>query len=158
MADLSIDTVLGTLRADPWVREDATVVASRLFDVVVQLIGDEMETPITYAGILNLQKQLYPHAREVTGAISIDGRALSADGRQLLNANLTAGEQECARRLEIALRYSEDEDVTALLTYVLKFHDTIQLFVKGRWHLTYAQLLGVEYGALIRPVVAHWSL
>ena len=144
------DDAVETLRRDRGCNDEGTMeVAGELYDAVLRKIGSEIDRPISYAAILRLQLQLVPEVRKYA-------KGMSKNDADVLRGQLDAFEREARRRSVAARRYSPADDREALRRSFLRFPDTRS--AHERHGLTFAQLLAVEYGAIIRPVLSFWTL
>lgn len=146
------EVAIATLRYEAWARDPGAVqVADQLYDLVIGLIGDRIDSPVTYVGILDLQIQLAPKIREL-------GEAMTPLDKDLLNSQLDYVEKVASQLRLAAANHSIREEAIGLIDHFLRHKPTQEAYVNNGWSLTYAQLLEHEYGALLRTVLVFWTL
>lgn len=144
------DDAIETLRRDRGCFDpDTKEIAKGLYEIVLRKIGGKIDQPISYAAILRLQLQLAPEVRKYA-------KGMDKSDADLLQRQLDAFEREARKRSMTAQRYSPADDREALRRSFLRFPNTRSIY--ERHGLTFAQLLAIEYGAIIRPMLSFWTL
>lgn len=144
-----------TLQTDAWMKDAPNGAADELFSIVVGLLHGALDVPVTYRGLLTLHTQLAPHV--LTSAFASQ---LSDDERADCKSVIDAYIKEAERQLESEETPAPQShaDKARLEQGVLKFHSTLELFKSQGGQITYAQLLELEYGVVLRPLFLYWTL
>lgn len=149
----SVRTAITTLQGDPWMR-GTEAVAEELFDSVIELLHGALDTPVTYRALLTLHTQLAPLV-----LTSKSAPRPTSDDREYFEATINACVTDAQRQLESAEipAHQSQADKDRLEQGVFKYR-ALKLYRDQGQKITFAQLLEMEYGVILRPLTLYWTL